>query len=100
MGPLAQLVAHLHDAQGVTGSSPVRPTNCDALKCWPQMDPLWTTCLHRGSDIELRRCLPDMGLFSVSRAIASAAHRMRLETKPSRANEGWVGAEYKREMPR
>src|SRR5665811_1686804 len=25
-GPLAQLVAHLHDAQGVTGSSPVRPT--------------------------------------------------------------------------
>ena len=26
MGPLAQLVAHLHDAQGVTGSSPVRPT--------------------------------------------------------------------------
>jgi hypothetical protein len=26
VGPLAQLVAHLHDAQGVTGSSPVRPT--------------------------------------------------------------------------
>ena len=26
IGPLAQLVAHLHDAQGVTGSSPVRPT--------------------------------------------------------------------------
>ncbi len=28
-GPLAQLVAHLHDAQGVTGSSPVRPTRPD-----------------------------------------------------------------------
>jgi hypothetical protein len=27
VGPLAQLVAHLHDAQGVTGSSPVRPTS-------------------------------------------------------------------------
>ena len=26
-GPLAQLVAHLHDAQGVRGSSPLRPTN-------------------------------------------------------------------------
>ena len=25
-GPLAQLVAHLHDAQGVVGSSPARPT--------------------------------------------------------------------------
>ena len=25
-GPLAQLVAHLHDAQGVRGSSPLRPT--------------------------------------------------------------------------
>src|SRR5438132_6405050 len=25
-GPLAQLVAHLHDAQGVGGSSPSRPT--------------------------------------------------------------------------
>ena len=29
-GPLAQLVAHLHDAQGVTGSSPVRPTDPSA----------------------------------------------------------------------
>jgi hypothetical protein len=29
VGPLAQLVAHLHDAQGVVGSSPARPTqNC------------------------------------------------------------------------
>ncbi len=26
VGPLAQLVAHLHDAQGVVGSSPARPT--------------------------------------------------------------------------
>jgi hypothetical protein len=26
VGPLAQLVAHLHDAQGVRGSSPLRPT--------------------------------------------------------------------------
>jgi hypothetical protein len=26
LGPLAQLVAHLHDAQGVRGSSPLRPT--------------------------------------------------------------------------
>jgi predicted RNase H-like HicB family nuclease len=26
-GPLAQLVAHLHDAQGVRGSSPLRPTD-------------------------------------------------------------------------
>src|SRR5580700_2536791 len=25
-GPLAQLVAHLHDTQGVVGSSPARPT--------------------------------------------------------------------------
>ena len=25
-GPLAQLVAHLHDTQGVRGSSPLRPT--------------------------------------------------------------------------
>jgi hypothetical protein len=26
LGPLAQLVAHLHDTQGVVGSSPARPT--------------------------------------------------------------------------
>ena len=32
MGPLAQLVAHLHDAQGVTGSSPVRPTRKAQVK--------------------------------------------------------------------
>ena len=30
-GPLAQLVAHLHDAQGVRGSSPLRPTD---PTCW------------------------------------------------------------------
>ena len=30
MGPLAQLVAHLHDAQGVRGSSPLRPTQRNA----------------------------------------------------------------------
>jgi hypothetical protein len=32
VGPLAQLVAHLHDAQGVTGSSPVRPTTKDQFR--------------------------------------------------------------------
>ncbi len=31
-GPLAQLVAHLHDAQGVTGSSPVRPTGKEQVR--------------------------------------------------------------------
>ncbi len=31
-GPLAQLVAHLHDTQGVVGSSPARPTRKNALK--------------------------------------------------------------------
>ena len=30
-GPLAQLVAHLHDAQGVRGSSPLRPTSSEAV---------------------------------------------------------------------
>ena len=33
-GPLAQLVAHLHDAQGVTGSSPVRPTTVMSQLFW------------------------------------------------------------------
>ena len=31
-GPLAQLVAHLHDAQGVRGSSPLRPTPSEQVK--------------------------------------------------------------------
>ncbi len=31
-GPLAQLVAHLHDAQGVRGSSPLRPTDREAAR--------------------------------------------------------------------
>ena len=31
-GPLAQLVAHLHDAQGVRGSSPLRPTRSELGK--------------------------------------------------------------------
>ncbi len=35
MGPLAQLVAHLHDAQGVTGSSPVRPTSKHPVQWLP-----------------------------------------------------------------
>jgi hypothetical protein len=30
-GPLAQLVAHLHDTQGVVGSSPARPTRKDQV---------------------------------------------------------------------
>ena len=31
-GPLAQLVAHLHDTQGVRGSSPLRPTDRDGAR--------------------------------------------------------------------
>ena len=38
MGPLAQLVAHLHDAQGVTGSSPVRPTQKDLVRALTDSD--------------------------------------------------------------
>ena len=32
LGPLAQLVAHLHDTQGVVGSSPARPTRKPQVK--------------------------------------------------------------------
>ena len=35
-GPLAQLVAHLHDTQGVVGSSPARPTKKSLVRSfWP-----------------------------------------------------------------
>ena len=60
-GPLAQLVAHLHDAQGVRGSSPLRPTSsdqvrhplddrCELVKCTrgePSGEPFKTRCRSR-----------------------------------------------------
>jgi hypothetical protein len=52
---LAQLVAHLHDTQGVVGSSPARPTRETpaqagvSCNCTPVWSPAWSRCPQRGS---------------------------------------------------
>src|ERR1700722_5194194 len=50
-GPLAQLVAHLHDTQGVVGSSPARPTEKTPMpgaKNPCGLTTRWSSCFARG----------------------------------------------------